>query len=136
MRNLSDREVRTITAIAEVLVPQDGPFPYGYKDVDITGFIEDFLSHTPFRVKWFVYLNLWIFEYFSWIALMSPGIFSRMKFEKRKKIILAFRKNKYFAIRGIYLFTSIVLLMAFYNDEKVMDSIGYYGYKDGVNKIK
>ncbi len=162
MRNLSNREVRTIKALAEILIPQNGPFSYGYKDIDIITFLEDFLSHAPFRVKWFLFFNLWIFEYFAWISLLycsyadfkihrqksksffknliwyfrTPGIFSRMKAEYREKIIFKMRGNRYFIIRGIYLLTSIVMLLSFYNDERVMNEIEYYGYKEGQNKIK
>lgn len=161
--NLSNREVRTLKALAEIMVPQDGAFSYGFKDIDIISFFEDFLSRVPFRVKWFLFFNLWIFEYFSWISLLycsyydfennespakksffknilfwikSPGIFSKMRPDYRETIIIKMRENRYFAIRGIYLLTSIVLLMSFYSNQKVMDQIGYSGYMDGVNKVR
>lgn len=163
MRQLSNREIRTIKALAEILIPQNGAFSYGYKDIDIISFLEDFLTRAPFRVRWFLFFNLWIFEYFSWILLLfcdysefeknsvsseksllknlrfwfsSPGIFSRMKFDYREKIISMMREHRYFIIRGIYLLTSIVLLIAFYSDERVMKEIGYCGNKKDENKFK
>ena len=161
MTHLSNREVRTINALAEILVPQGGRFSYGYKDVDFISFFEDFLSNVPFRVKWFLFFNLWIFEYFAWISLLycsysdfkihnqkkksffknviwyfrTPGIFSKTNPEYREVIILKMRGNRYFAIRGIYMLVSIVMLMSFYSEEKVMNEIKYFGYKDGNNKI-
>ena len=161
MKHLSNREVRTINALTEVLVPQDGPFPLGHKDIDIVSFFEDFISHVPFRAKWFLFFNLWVFEYFSWISLLyyhytdfektdiatkkfffknliflakTPGIFSKMRFDYREKIIIKMRENKYFVIRGIYLLSSIVLMISFYSDKRVMDKIGYFGYRENVNK--
>lgn len=163
MSHLSNREIRTIKALTEVLVPQDGHFPLGHKDVDIISFFEDFLSHIPARAKWFLFFNLWVFEYLSWISLIycqytdfektdtttkksffkklifltkTPGIFSKMRFDYREKIIIKMRENRYFVIRGIYLLSSIVLLISFYSDERVMDKIGYFGYKEGENKVK
>lgn len=135
MGHLSNRETRTIKALAEVLIPQDGTFQYGYKDIDTVSFFEDFLSHAPLKVRWFLFFNLWVFEYISWISLKTPGLFSKMKFDHREKIILKMRENKYYLIRGIYLLTSIVLLMSFYSDERVMNKIGYFGYKEGENKV-
>lgn len=164
---LSKREIRTIKALAEIMIPQEGAFPYGFRDVDIISFFEEFLSRVPLRVKWFLFFNLWIFEYFSWISLLyctyddfekdeikngplsqsknslvknlvfwakTPDIFSRMRSDHREKIILKMRGNRYFAIRGIYLLTSIVLLLSFYSNQQVMDKIAYYGYKEGVNR--
>ncbi len=162
MGHLSNRETRTIKALAEVLVPQDGAFSYGYKDIDTISFFEDFLSHAPFKVRWFLFFNLWVFEYISWISLLychysdfeknnitpqkslfknlifwlkTPGFFSKMRFDHREKIILKMQENKYYVIRGIYLLTSIVLLMSFYSDERVMNKIGYFGYKESENKV-
>lgn len=163
MRHLSNREVRTIKALTEVIIPQDGPFPHGHGDIDIISFFEDFLSHVPSRVKWFLFFNLWIFEYFGWIALLycrysdfekedttaqksffrnfafwikAPGFFSKMRFGYREKIIAKMKGNNSFVIRGIYLLTSIVSLIPFYSDKRVMDKIGYLGYTEGENKIK
>lgn len=160
--NLSKREIRTIKALAEILIPHDGAFPHGYKDVDIIAFFEDFLSRVPAKVKWFLFFNLWIFEYFSWISLLyctsdefendnpvrknsltnnlifwirTPGIFSRMPEPFREKIIVKMRNNRYFAIRGIYLLTSIVMLLSFYSNREVMDKISYFGYRDNSNKL-
>ncbi len=160
MSNLSNREIRTIKALAEIIIPQGGPFPLGYNDINLISFFEEFLSRVPVRVKLFLFFNLWIFEYFSWISLLyctskdfeknpaggktilkniffwlkTPGIFSRMKFAYREKIILKMRGNRYFAIHGIYLLTSIVMLLSFYSDERAMDFIGYSGYKEKENK--
>ncbi len=163
MRQLSNREVRTIKALTEVIIPHDGPFPLGYKDIDIISFFEDFLSHIPSRIRWFIFFNLWFFEYFGWISLLryhysdfektdsevqksflknfiffakTPGLFSKMRFDYREKIIKKMKGNNSFVIRGIYLISSICLLIPFYSDERVMDKIGYYGYKEGENKIK
>lgn len=134
MRHLSNREARTIQAIAEILVPEDGAFPMSYKEVEIVSFVEDFLSGVPLRVRIFVYINLWIMEYFSWMAVMSPWIFSKMSLKKRDAVIRKLRNNRWFAVRGIYMILSIILLMAFYRDQRVMDTIGYYGYREKVNK--
>lgn len=163
MRHLSNREVRTIKALTEVIIPHEGPFPHGCSDIDIISFIEDFLSHVPSRVKWFLFFNLWVFEYFGWIGLLycrytdfektdgtnhtsffrnlvfwikTPGFFSKMRFDYREKIIQKMKRNNSFVIRGIYLLTSIVSLIPFYGDDRVMDNIGYFGYKEGENKIK
>ena len=162
MRHLSNREARTINALMEVIIPQDGPFSLGCKDIDTISFFEDFLSHVPFKVKWFLFFNLWIFEYFSWISLLfchysdfekqgaaspksflrnlifltkTPGFVSKMRFDYREKIIVKMQENRFYVIRGIHLLTSIVLLMSFYRDNRVMDKIGYYGYKEGENKL-
>lgn len=135
MRHLSNREARTINAIAEILIPEGGAFKQGFNDVDIVSFIENFLANTPLRVRVFVYINLWIMEYFSWIAVMSPWIFSKMSYHKREEVMKKIRKNRWFAIRGLYMIISIIMLMGFYRDVQIMDTIGYYGYQDNINKI-
>lgn len=133
-RHLSSREVRTIKAIAEILIPEGGAFALGYRDVDIVSFTENFLAEVPLRVRIFFYVNLWIMEYCSWISVISPSVFSKMCFKNREAVIKKLRMNRWFVVRGIYIFISIILLVAFYSDIQVMNQINYSGYKSNENK--
>ena len=134
-KTLTAREKRTLAAAAEVLLPQGGPFPYGHKDVDITGFGDDFLTVVPKQVNQLIHIILFFVEYLGWILAGWPGRFSKAKLEKRNKTLDGMRHNKLFFIRGFYILLNSICSIPFYRDPRVMDAVGYKGYRHGVNKL-
>jgi hypothetical protein len=132
---LSAREKRTLSAAAEVLIPQGGPFPYGHKDVDIVGFGDDFLVTVPKQVNQLIHIILFFVEYLGWLFAGWPSRFSKAKLEKRMKTLDGMRHSRWFFIRGFYILLNSVCSIPFYRDPRVMDAVGYKGYKHGVNKM-
>jgi hypothetical protein len=137
LRKLSPREQRTLAAAAECILPAGGPFPLGHADVDYQAFVQDeFLAAVPREVAQLAHLILFFVEYVLGFYLWRPGRFSKMPLDRRNRAFDAMRHSRLFFVRGFFILLSSMLLMPFYKDEKVMDAIGYGGYKPGVNKAQ
>jgi len=135
MNNLSNREKSTIAALAECIIPEDGPISYGFKEINYLSFIEEMTEAVPPHIRWLIHFNLWFIEYFGSLYLLRLKAFSKLGLPDKELILLSFRNSKRFLIRGIYILTSALFLIPMYKDEAVMNAIGYTGFKDGVNKI-
>ena len=135
LRKLSPRELRTLDAAAECILPAGGPFAYGHADVDYRGFMQDeFLPAVPREVAQLAHVILFFVEYLAGFLIWRPGRFSHMPIERRNHAFDAIRHSRLFFLRGFFILLSSMLLMPFYRDPKVMDAIGYGGYRAGVNK--
>ena len=135
MGSLSNREKGTIAALAECIIPEGGPIPYDFGNIDYLSFIKDMMTSVPQHIRWLIHFNLWVIEYFGWIYLKHPITFSKLTFHKREFILLSFRNSKRFFVRGIYVLTSALFLIPMYKNESVMNAIGYLGYQKDGNKI-
>lgn len=137
LRSLSPREQRTLAAAAECILPPGGPFPLGHADVDYQGFMRDeFLAAVPREVAQLSHVILFFVEYVLGFWIWRPGRFSKMPLARRNRAFEAMRHSRLFFVRGFFILLSSMLLMPFYAAPKVMDAIGYAGYKPGVNKAK
>ncbi len=130
MYSLSTREKKTLSALAECVIPSGGPNSYSYKDIDYVVFAEDMINHVPRLIRWFIHFNLWIIQYFSWLWLKRPALFSNLPLQKKEIILLGLSNSRWYLIRGIYVLTSSLFLIPFYKDERVMNTIGYMGYNN------
>jgi hypothetical protein len=122
---LSKREIKTLLSVASNIIPEGGAISYSYKDIALVEFVNKYLKDSPLQIKWLIRFNLWFIEYFSWLFIFTPVLFSRAKAEVRERIMEKLRNSRYFFIRGIHLFVSVLLLIPFYNDKKVWDEINY-----------
>lgn len=135
MNNLSNREKVTIAALAECIIPEDGPITYGFREINYLSFIEEMAEAVPPHIRWVIHFNLWFIEYFGSLYLLRLKMFSKLALCDKERVLLALQNSKRFFIRGIYILTSALFLIPMYKDESVMNAIGYTGFKDGVNKI-
>lgn len=131
---LSAREKKTLHALAECILPEGSFYPYCYKDVNYVSFAENLLLDTPAHIRGFIHFNLWFIQYFSWLYIKYPARFSRLSFDKRNFILESLSKSRLYILRGIYILTSSLFLICLYKDERVMQAIGYFGFKQNVNK--
>ncbi len=131
---LSAREKKTLHAMAECILPLGGPHPFSYSDVNYLSFTEDMLLNTPVLVRWFIHFNLWFIQYFSWLYIGRPVLFSRLPFTDREHILASLSKSRSYFMRGMYILTSSLFLITMYKDERVMRAIGYFGFMKGANK--
>ena len=134
MQALSNREKKTLHALAECIIPDGGPHGFCYRDVDYLSFAEQMILNVPVHIRWFIHFNLWVIQYFSWLYLWRPKLFSRLSFTDRATILASFSNSRWYLIRGIYILTSAILLIPLYKDERVMKAIGYFGFKHEGNK--
>lgn len=135
LRKLSPREKRTLDAAAECMLPGGGPFALGHLDVDYLGFIEtEYLAHVPREVAQLAHVILFFVEYFAWWFARYPARFSRMPIARREKALDRVRGSRLFFLRGFFILLSNMLLVPFYRDPRVMDAVGYAGYKADMNK--
>lgn len=130
-QHLTAREKRTLHALAECIIPDGGTLPFSYRDIDYVFFAEDFMANVPKHIRWFVHFNLWVIQYFSWVYLKRPALFSSFSIQEKKFVLASFSNSKRYLIRGIFLITSSLLLLPMYKDERVMNAIGYFGYRQG-----
>ncbi len=131
---LTAREKKTMQALAECILPVGGPHVFSHSDVNYVRFTEELLLSTPVQVWWFIHFNLWFIQYFSWLYIKRPALFSRLPFTDREFILASLSKSRSYFLRGIYLLTSSLFLITMYKDERVMRAIGYFGFMQGANK--
>lgn len=132
---LSAREKRTLDAAAACIAPAGGPFPIGYADVDYQAFVTEYLSVVPKDVRLLLKVILFVVEYGALILAGRFGRFSRMPLEARNETLQAMSHSRLFFLRGFSILLSSLILMPFYRDQRVMDAIGYGGYKRGADKV-
>lgn len=132
---LSQREIRTLGAAAECILPPGGPFLYGHADIDYVAWVNDFLAIVPRQVNWAIHVILWFLEYAGWLFVGVPKRFSRLAVSRREQVFERMRRSNIYVVRGMLILLSSILLIPFYNDRRVMDAIGYGGYKEGANKL-
>ena len=134
-QQLNARETRTLSAAAEIVLPSGGPFALGFRDIDYLQFVNRYLELAPKDANFLLHLILWTVEYLGWIFLWLPARFSNMSLAKRQQLLDRMRHNRVFIVRGFFLLLSTVLLIPFYRDRRVMDAIGYVGYREDSNKL-
>ncbi len=137
IKPLNNRETRTLKAAAECILPPGGAFELGHADVDYLGWVNrEYLPSVPFEVRLLLRVILFLLEYLGWIYAGAFGRFSRLPLEKRNRVFDRVRHSSVYALRGFHILLSTVLLLPFYRDERVMDAIGYRGYKPNANKFQ
>ncbi len=134
IRQLSVREIKTLHALAQCIIPGGGQHPFSYRDVDYISFAKEMIANVPVHVRWFIHFNLWVIHYFSWLYLKRPALFSHLSFTEREFVLTCLSKSRWFLIRSIYILTSALLLIPLYKDERVMKAIGYFGFGHAGNK--
>jgi hypothetical protein len=123
---LTRRETKTLLAVASVIIPDGGDIKYSYSDMPLIEFANLFLKDAPKHIQWLFRFNLWFIEYISWIFVLRPLLFSHASVHKRTLILDKMRNSHFFPIRGIYQFTSLLILFPFYNDKRVCENVGYF----------
>lgn len=134
IRHLSAREIKTLHALAQCIIPDEGQPPFSYRDIDYLSFAEEMIASVPVQVRWFIHFNLWVIHYFSWLYLKRPALFPHLSFTEREFVLTRLSKSRWFLIRSIYILTSALLLIPMYKDDRVMKAIGYLGFNHAGNK--
>lgn len=132
---LTPREARTLTAAAEIILPTGGAIPFGHTDIDIHGFVNDYLAVVPLDVSRLMRFILLFLEYGACMFALRPARFSNMAHAHRVRALDGIRTSRLFFLRGFFILLSSVILIPFYRDTRVMDAIGYRGYKPNSNKV-
>lgn len=122
---LTKREAETLLSVASIIIPVGGNIKYSYADISIVEFVNNYLNGSPKDIQWLIRFNLWFIEYCSWIFNYRPSFFSTTHQHVREAIITKLQNSNLFFIRGIYLFISLLILIPFYNDKRVLENIGF-----------
>ena len=122
---LSKREIATLLAFGEVVIPAGGAIPVTAKDVPIADFAQNYIQNIPRQVQLFVRINLWLIEYCTWIFVFPPFRFSKASAEKRQLVIDKLRNSRYYVVRGVYTFVCFLILVPYYLDKSVLGYINY-----------
>jgi len=121
---LSKRQLTTLEKVAEALLPAGGPLPWGAKEVDVAGSVATHISglRPPFqRMSGLLLLGWELSSLFS--RYRRP--FSRLSEGERAAYLEASLDSRFGPRRLLALWLKNLCLMAFCNDARVGEAIGF-----------
>ncbi|MBI3892669.1 MAG: hypothetical protein HY303_14200 [Candidatus Wallbacteria bacterium] len=123
-RLLSQRDARTLAALAEVLVPLDAEdVPLGR--VDLVARIERLLEGENRVFLRMTRLALWMLEYSPPFCGEGIARFSRLAADGRQRCVAWWETRPSWRLRNIYYLCKITVLSHYYDDEAVAAAVGY-----------
>ncbi len=116
---------KTITAIAEVVVPPQEGIPVEINMEELLKEVDTFLLLVGKLKRLLITLLLFFVNYFLPLFFLKFKQFSNLSFENRYRIMQQIHGSKIFSIRGIYLLVSLLILPYYYSRPKVLSYISY-----------
>ena len=114
---------RVMEAMADTIIPSDGPERPGARDVNLVDRLMEFLGQIPFAGA-AMKLACWSWEFCPiWSGRLAR--FSRLSAEERERILLGWENSRLLLRRGALLITKAVLMASFYNNPAVWPMLGY-----------
>lgn len=123
--DFTSRELATWSALAAVLAPEGGPLPLCHRDLRLESFIAGQLAPAPSHVLWFMRAVLWLLHYAAWLwAGGRIHSFVGMAPAQRHRVVAAWRMSRWSVLRGALQTLSMPILLAYYQDPRVLRAIG------------
>src|SRR3972149_9652602 len=123
---LSPAARKVMEAIADTIIPSDGPDRPGALDMGLVDRLLDFLTIIPFGPT-AMKLASWSWEFCPiWSGRFAR--FSRLSAEERERIFLSWETSRLMFRRGALLITKAVWMAPFYNNPAIWP---YIGFKEG-----
>ncbi len=114
---------RVMEAMADTIIPSDGPERPGAADVDLVDRLMEFLGQIPFAGT-AMKLACWSWEFCPiWSGRLAR--FSRLSGEERERILLGWETSRLVIRRGALLLTKVVFMASFYNNPAIWPRLGY-----------
>ncbi len=127
MRLLSDREYRTLAALAEALFPRGGAFAFGAQDLDLARAFDRYLADEPEYIRTDLTRALFLLEWGPVIFGKHARTFSRLREEQRLAFFRGWAEGGDEMRRQISVAFRKFLSMVFYDNPGVWPAIGYRG---------
>lgn len=120
---VSDQSRKIVEALAETMVPSEGPDRPGAPDVDLAGRLLKFMGRRPGRKRMFL-LICWSWE-FSPVWSGKLRRFSSLSLEQRTGILESYENSRWFINRQSFYLLKLLFLAAFYYNPEIWPHIGY-----------
>ncbi|MEI8254935.1 MAG: hypothetical protein WCJ30_04605 [Deltaproteobacteria bacterium] len=127
MRQLSDREYRTLAALAEAMFPHGGPFVFSAYSVDLARAFDRYLVDEPDYVRTDLSRALFLLEWGPVIDRKHARTFSRLREEQRLAFFRGWAEGEDETRRQVSVAFRKFLSMVFYDNPGVWPAIGYRG---------
>ncbi len=112
-----------VDAIADTIIPSDGPERPGALDVELPDKLLDWLGQLPGARQAFV-ASCWFWE-FSPILTGRFCRFTSLSFEERTALFEDFESSRSFTRRWTFFALKAIMLAVFYNDEEIWPLMGF-----------
>ncbi|HUT52583.1 MAG TPA: hypothetical protein VM658_04275 [bacterium] len=114
---------RVMEAVADTIIPSDGPERPGASDVNLVDRLMEFLGQIPFACTAFK-LACWSWEFCPlWTGRLAR--FSRLPAEDRERMLQGWETSRLMFRRSALLFTKAALMASFYNNPAIWPQLGY-----------
>ena len=120
---VSDASRRLVEALAETMIPSEGPRRPGAPDFDLAGGLLDFFGQRRGGYRMFMLL-CWPWE-FSPVWSGKFKRFSSLSLEQRTEIFEGYENSRWFLNRLSFYLLRLLFLAAFYHNPEVWPYIGY-----------
>lgn len=121
---VSDASRKVMEALAETIIPSQGPERPGAMDVDLVDLLMRWLKQLPGSPSWFFIMLAWMWE-FSPIWSGRIARLSKLSPEERTNILEQWEGSRFFVRRWSLLSTKVILMAVFYNNPDIWPKLGY-----------
>lgn len=120
---LSRATRRVMEAIADTIIPSDGPPKPGALDMGLVERLLDFLSIIPLAPLAFK-IACWSWEFCPiWSGRFAR--FSRLSLEERTRVLESWENSRFMFRRGALLITKSIWMASFYNNPELWPLLHY-----------
>lgn len=127
LRLLSDREYRTLAALAEALFPRGGSFVFSAYDVDLARAFDGYLVNEPEYIRTDLQRALFLLEWGPVIFGRHARTFSKLREDQRLAFFRGWATGYDETRRQVSVAFRKFLSMVFYDNPDVWPAIGYRG---------
>jgi hypothetical protein len=120
---VSDASRKLVEAIAETMIPSDGPERPGAPDVDLAGGLLKFFGRRRGSYRMLM-LICWPWE-FSPVWSLKFKRFSNLSLEERTRIFEGYESSRWYLNRQSFYLLRLLFLGAFYYNPEIWPHIGY-----------
>lgn len=120
---VSSSSRRIVTAIAQAIIPSEGPDRPGAEELELVDRLIEWLSTMRGAPRAFILVcRLWEFSPF---LKGKFSRFSRLPLEQRTEVLEKFERSRFYLIRMAFLGLKAVFMASFYNTPRVWPLIKY-----------
>lgn len=120
---ISAASKRVVSALAETIIPSEGPERPGALDTQLVERLLAWLSDIPGAATVFV-LSCWSWDFCPlWAGRLAR--FSSLSLEERTRLLEGWENSRIALRRYALLLTKVVIMAAYYNNEEIWPLIGY-----------
>jgi len=112
-----------LKAIVSVMAPKHEKIPPD--DDGLVLFLEKFIRHIPFYIRFSLLLGLYAFQFFPPLFLFSLRPFTRMPLEQRELYLATWATSRNALKKTFFRGVNVLCMIGFYSRPEVCSHIGY-----------